>query len=90
MTHVFEVPTNSYNQIVSGKQTFDILKFGRRVTVGDIVVYQRLADTEDEESEDAFTEDEVSVVIECIFDDEEKVIKKGYVAVGYKSMNEKE
>lgn len=84
MTHILEVPTSNYNAVLNGTQQFDILKFGRRVSVGDTIVYQRLADTEDEESEDAFTDDEVSVVISYIFEDEEKAIKNGFTAVGFK------
>lgn len=90
MTHIFETSSYDYNLIASGAKTFDILNFGRPVTVGDKIIYQRLADTEDEElpngevNPTAFSQDEHEVRIDFIFSDEESALKKGFAAVGFK------
>lgn len=89
MTHIFDTSTDEYNQILTGEKVVDILNFGRSVSLGDIIIYQRLADTENEEkngeiNDTAFTDDEISVRINFIYDDTEKVIKKGFTAVTFK------
>jgi len=89
LTHIFECPTNEYNQIHSEVKKLDILNFGRSVSVGDKIIYQRLNDTEDGETKEGelnetpFTEDECSVIIEYIFIDDEKLLKKGFTAIQF-------
>lgn len=89
MTHIFECPTGDYNQIHSEVKKFDIVNFGRNVSVGDRIIYQRLNDTEDggtkegELNETSFTEDECSVIVEYIFLDDEKLLKKGFTAIQF-------
>jgi hypothetical protein len=84
MTHIFEVSTNQWNALCSGNQNFDILKLGRKVSVGDVVIYQRLADTENEENDDAMSGDEIAVEIVRLFDDEDGALKNGYTAFSFK------
>ena len=91
MTHVFETTTNDYNLISNGSKQFDILKFGRSVSVGDKIIYQRLADTDEETDRDEeqindtpYSDDELAVSITHIYEDAEGALKKGYVAVGFK------
>ena len=89
MTHIYETTTNDYNLISKGSKQFDILKFGRGVSVGDRIIYQRLAVTEEEDNGDSgtndtpYSEDELSVSITHIYEDAEGALKKGYVAVGF-------
>lgn len=88
MTHLFECSTNEYNLISNGEKRFDILKFGK-VSIGDTIIYQRLADTEDEETKEGevndtpFTDDEYSVVVDFILSDDD-ALKKGFAAVSFK------
>jgi hypothetical protein len=89
MTHIFEVPTNSYNLIKSGEQNFDILRLGPRVQLGDTVIYQRLADGDDEEDSDeelnetSVSGDEIAVSIKLLFDDSDNALKKGFTLFGF-------
>lgn len=83
MTHIFECPTNEYNQIHSEVKKLDILNFGRGVSVGDKIIYQRMADTEDEPNDNSYTEDECAVIIEYIFIDDERLLKKGFTAIQF-------
>lgn len=90
MTHIFEVTSGFLNLVSTDRQTFDILNFGPRVSIGDTVIYQRLADMEDEETEQgeandtSVSGDEISVKIESLFEDADKCLKKGLTAFGFK------
>lgn len=90
MTHIFEVGSNFFNLVSTDRATFDIINFGPRVSVGDTVIYQRLADAEDEETEQGegndggVSGDEIAVKIEYLFDDADKCLKKGFTAFGFK------
>jgi Domain of unknown function (DUF3850) len=90
MTHFFLVNENEMGLVSTGAKKFDILKFGRAVSIGDTIIYQLEEKTPSEQEDDAQKEqgldvpEEYSVKIDYLFEDTEGSLKKGFVGVGFK------
>jgi hypothetical protein len=88
MTHLFEIPSNEFYQIEKGDKTFDLIFTDRPLTIGDTIIFQRLADTDVEETPDgelndtAYSSDEIGVQITYLYAGDG--LKKGWTGVGFK------
>lgn len=89
MTHLIETTTEDFKLMESGEKTFEIIKSDKPIRVGDSLIFQRLADTEQEETKEGeindtpFTEDEFKATVTYIYTSNGE-LKKGYYAAGFK------
>ena len=86
MTHLMEISENSLSLIKSGEQTFDLVNTHKPITVGDTIVFQTIPELpeDDEDIRHEFEHQELSVTVTFIYPSNGE-LKKGWVAVGFKT-----
>ena len=89
MTHFFVVTETEMSMLAYHKaKKFDLLKFGRAVSIDDTIIYQMEEEPPLQEGEERQgcegIPQEYSVTIDFILSDSDGALKKGYIAVGFK------